>query len=119
MPLSIKLLVLVFGLVFLAIFIYLLRKKSMKTFYSMLWLFVSFFMLSLVMFEKIYKWIATILGVSDASFLIIVGLIWFLLMYVLHLSIKISEISDRIQELISHTSILEHEIRKSKKTEDN
>ena len=115
MPLSIKLLVLVFGLVFLAIFISLLRKKSMKPFYSILWLLVAFFMLSLVVFEKFYKWIATTLGVYDATVLVIIGLILFLLMYVLHLSIKISEMSDRIQELISHTSILEHEIRKNNK----
>lgn len=84
----------------------------MKTFYSTLWLLVSVFMLSLVVFESFYKGIATILGISDASFLIIVSLISFLLIYVLYLSVKISEMSDRIQELISFTSILENKIRK-------
>ena len=60
-----------------------------------------------------HKAIATTLGLTDASFLIIAALISFLLVYVLYISIKISEMSDRIQELISYTSILENKIRKS------
>ncbi len=75
-------------------------------------------MLSFVVFEKIYKWIATKIGLTDASFLIIVGLLSFLFIYVLYLSIKISEMSDRIQELISNASILEHEIRKIKEKDN-
>lgn len=114
MQLSLKLLTLLLGFVFLAAFILLVRKKNVKPFYSTLWLLVSVFMISLVVFEKFYKWIATSLGVTDASFLIIVGIISFLLIYVLYLSIKISQMSDRIQELISFTGILEHEIRKLK-----
>jgi hypothetical protein len=71
-------------------------------------------MLSVVLFESVYKWIATELGLTDASFLIIVVLISFLMVYVLYLSIKVSEMSDRIQELISHNGILENELRKIK-----
>lgn len=114
MQLSIKILTLALGLIFLLVVIFLLRKKNIKPFYSTLWLLVSFFMISLVVFEKFYKCLATSLGISDASFLIIVGIISFLMIYVLYLSIKISQMSDRIQELISFTGILEHEIRKVK-----
>lgn len=119
MQFSLKVIVLLFGFVFLLVFISLLKRKNIKPFYSTLWLLVCFFMISLVVFEKFYKWVATSLGIADASFLIIVSLIFFLLVYVLHLSIKISQMSDRIQELISHTGILEHEIRKIKKIEDS
>lgn len=69
-------------------------------------------MLSVVIFEGFYKWLASVLGLNDASFLIIISLISFLMVYVLYLSIKISEITDRIQELISYASILENKIRK-------
>jgi len=112
MSLGIKLLVLLFSILFFAVFISVVRKRNMKTFYSTLWLIVSFFMLSLVIFEGLYKWLATALGISDASFLVIVGLIAFILIYVLHLSEKVSEMSSRIQELISYNSILENEVRK-------
>lgn len=119
MQLSLKILVLVFGFIFLFVFVSLLKKKNTKPFYTTLWLLVALFTISLVVFESFYKWIATSLGIVDASFLIIVGLIAFLLVYVLYLSIKISQMSDKIQELISYTGILEHEIRESNKDEDN
>ena len=115
MSLSLKILILIFGSILFSIFIALLRKKSVKPFYSAIWLIISFFIFSFVVFERFYKWIATMLNITDASFLVIVGLISFLLVYVMYLSIKISVISDRTQELISHNSILEHEIRELKK----
>jgi hypothetical protein len=118
MQLSLKILILLFSFIFLVVFISLLKRRNIKPFYSTLWLMVSLFMISLVAFEKGYKWIATSLGIADASFLIIVSLISFLLVYVLHLSIRISQMSDRIQELISYAGILEHEIRKSKEAGD-
>lgn len=108
---SIKLLVFLFGIVFFLVFIFSSRNKSLKPFYSALWLLISIYMLSFAIFEKTIKSIATFLGFSDASFLVIVSLISFLMLYVFHLSIKISTMSDRIQELISFTSILENEIR--------
>jgi len=115
MSLSIKILVLIFGVILFGIFITLVRKKSVKPFYSALWLIISLFIFSFVIFERFYKWIATMLNIADASFLIEVALISFLLIYVMYLSIKISVLSDRIQELISYSSILEHELRKLKK----
>ena len=116
MTLSIRLLVLGFGLIFLIIFFFIVRKNTLKPFYTTLWLFVSLFMFSLVVFEKFYKFIATSLGISDASFMIIVSMIGFLLIYVLYLSEKVSSMSNRIQELISHNSILENKIRKIEKS---
>jgi len=114
MSLFLKILALVYGLLFLLVFIILIRKKAIKPFYLVIWLIISLFLLSFVIFEPFYKWIATKIGLTDASFLVIVGLISFLYLYALYISVKISEMSDRIQELISFTGILEHEIRKLK-----
>ena len=112
MPLYIKFLTGFLSILFFLFFINIIKKRSIKPFYSFLWLVISFLMVSVVVFEKFYKLLATQLGITDASFLIIIGVIFFLLVYVLYLSIKVSEMSDRIQELISFTSILEKEIRK-------
>lgn len=114
MTIYFKVLALIYSLLFFIIFYKLNIKRAVKPFYSFLWIVIALFMISFVVFENFYKWIATIMGITDASFLIIVGLISFLFIYVLYLSIKISEMGDRIQELISHSSILEHEIRKIK-----
>jgi hypothetical protein len=111
MPLYLKIISLLFGIAFFAVFFNLIKRKSVKPFYITLWLIVSVFMISIVVFEGAYKSIATVIGLTDASFLIIVFLISFLLVYVLYLSVRISELSDRIQELISFTGILENKIR--------
>lgn len=106
MQLSVKILSLLCAFFFLTIFICLVRRKSIKPFYSFLWLLISVLMFCVVIFERFLKWVADLLHIVDASFLIIAGVIFFLLVYVLYLSIKLSEASDKIQELISHVAIL-------------
>jgi hypothetical protein len=114
MPLYLKLLSLFFTAIFVVIFLFLAKKRTIKPFYSTLWLLVSVFMLCVIVFEKLFKDMATFIGLSDASFLIVITLLSFLLGYVLYLSIKLSELSDRVQEIISFTSILEHKTRNDK-----
>ena len=111
MPFYLKILVGLFSIIFFLIFIKIVSNRSIKPFYSVLWLAISLLMFSIVVFEKFYKYMATLIGITDASFLIIISVIFFLLIYVLYLSIKISEMSDRIQELISFTAILDKKVR--------
>ena len=59
--------------------------------------------------------IAFKLGLGDASFLIILGVVFFQLIYILHLSIRISELSDRVQELISTIGIIGKKINLRKR----
>ena len=98
MPLYLKIISLLFAGSFFSAFFILIRKKATKPFYSAIWFAVSVLMISVVVFESFYKWIANLLGLTDASFLIIMALISFLMIYVFHLSIKLSEMGDRIQE---------------------
>jgi hypothetical protein len=111
MPPSLKILVVICASAFLLTFLLLAKRGSVKPFYSALWLLISLLMFSVAAFEKCYKGVADHLGIRDASFLIFVGAILFLLVYVLHLSVKISELSDRMQEVISNVAILDQRIR--------
>ena len=111
MPFYIKIITILFSVTFFSFFIKIVSNRSIKPFYSFLWLTISLLMFSVVIFEKFYKNIATLIGITDASFLIIISVIFFLLIYVLYLSIKISEMSDKIQELISFTAILDKKVR--------
>ncbi|MBN2354890.1 DUF2304 domain-containing protein [candidate division KSB1 bacterium] len=118
MPLNFKILAFLSAITFFAIFISLVKRKSIKPFYAFLWFTISMIFLSVVVFEQLYKRLADFLQLTDASFFIIVGVIFFLMVYVLHLSLRISEMADRIQELISYTAILENRIRKIDATFD-
>lgn len=111
MTLTIKIFVVLCATAFFSTFLVLIKRGSVKPFYSSLWLLVSLLMFSVVPFEECYKQVANWLNIRDASFLVFVGAIVFLLLYVLHLSIKISELSDRVQELISHAAILDKAVR--------
>lgn len=106
MQVSVKILSLFGASIFLIVFISLIRKRSIKPAHSFLWLIITISMFGVVIFERFYKALANFLKIADASFLIIVGVIFFLLIYVLYLSIIISEISDKTQELISQLAIL-------------
>jgi hypothetical protein len=111
MPLNFKILAFLSSLVFFGVFIGLVKRKSIKPFYAFLWFTIAVIFLSVVLFEKMYKSLADFLQLTDASFIIIVGVLFFLMVYVLHLSIRISELNDRIQELISHSAILDRDLR--------
>ena len=113
----VKTMALIYGLVLFGSFIIIVRKRTVKPVYSALWLIVSLFMLSFVIFENFYRHIADILQIENATFLIIVGLISFLMLYVFYLSLKISDLSNKFQELLSLIAILENEIRKIKTTD--
>ena len=116
MSTAVKILALVYGAILFTTFVVLSRKKSVKPFYTTLWLIISLFMFSFVLFENTYRSLAASLRIENATTFVIVGLISFLLIYVLYLSLKISELSNRTMDLISHASILEKELRDIKKT---
>jgi hypothetical protein len=80
----------------------------MRSTYALLWIGMALFLISIPLFEGLYRWIAySVIGIVDARHIIYICLIGFLLTYVFYLTIKISQMSDCIQELISYTAILE------------
>lgn len=112
MPISFKIFALLLSVLFGIVFLSLITKKQIKPFYSFLWLIISGSMISLVVFERFYKNIATLIGIDDASFMVLIMLFVFVLFYLIHLTIKISTMSDQVQELISYTAILEYKLRR-------
>jgi len=116
MGFEIKLLALLIGIMFFVLVIIQIRKNTMHPSYSILWIIISLFLISVPLLEPFYKWIATdIIGINDARHIIYIFLIGFLLIYVFYLTSKTTKMSDQIQNLLSYTSILENEIRENKK----
>lgn len=107
-----KVFAVILALIFGWISLSLIRKPSVHPLYRFLWVIISFLMITVPLFEGVYKSMATAVGLTDAPLLITMGVILFLLIYVMYLSIKISEVSDRTQELISSVSIIDRDMRK-------
>ena len=111
MGIKIQIISLVLGLVFLYFVFRFVKKNTFRPSYAFMWILIALFLASIPLLEKFYKWIATnLIGISDARHIIYVALIGFLLTYVFYLTIRISSMNDQIQELISHTAMLEKEI---------
>jgi len=112
MGIKIKILAFVIGLFFFAFVLRSLKRNFIRPTYAFLWIMMSLFLLSISVLEPFYKWIAVnVIGIIDARHIIYVALIGFLLVYIFHLTGKISQMSDQIQVLISHTAILEKELK--------
>ena len=108
MGLKITIISAVIGLIFFLFVFKFVKKNCLRPSYAFLWIVISLFLLSIPIIEPFYKWIASsLIGINDTRHIIYIGLIGFLLIYVFYLTIKISRMIDQIQELISHTAILE------------
>ena len=112
MGIKIKILAFFIGLIFFFFVLRSLKKNFIRPTYAFLWIVISVFLLSISVLEPFYKWIAVyVIGIVDARHIIYVTLIGFLLVYIFHLTGKISQMSDQIQVLISQTAILEKELK--------
>ena len=106
MGLKIKLIAFIIGIIFFIMVLSQIKKRSLRPSYSFLWFMVSLFLISISVFEPFYRFISRkIIGISDTRHIIYIGLIGFLLVYVFYLTIKVHQISDQVQELISTVAI--------------
>jgi len=110
MGIRLKVLAFLVGVAFLLFVLRSIKRNGMRPSYAVLWLVISIFLISVPALEPFYQWVAgPVLGIIDARHVIYMVLIGFLLVYVFYLTLKICQMSDRIQELISYTAILETE----------
>ena len=111
MGLKIKLVAFLLGLLFFGVVLRCVRQNTFRPLHAVLWLSLSFFLLSIAILEPFYKWLATsVLGINDARHVIYIAVIGFLLIYNLYLTAMVSRMSNQIQHLISNLAILESKV---------
>ncbi len=112
MGIKIKIISLVLGLIFVLIIMKYSKNNLIRPAYTLLWLIIAMFLISIPVLETVYQYIAhVIFGLSDATNIIYIGIILFLLAYQFYITVKINKLSDQVQILISHTAIIEKEIK--------
>ncbi len=112
MGLKIKLLAMVIGFAFLLFVLLSVRRNQMRPSYSVLWMGISIFLVSVPLLEPFYQWLASsVIGIVDARHVIYIVLIGYLLVYLFYLTQRVSKLSDRLHVLLSQTAILEAEIK--------
>ncbi len=118
MGLKIKIISFAIGLLFAFFILLAIKRNQMPPLAACLWFAVSIFLLSIPIVEPFYKWISSaIVGIDDARHIIYVGVIGFLMVCVFVQSLTISRLSDKVQNLISLTAILEHQLGRKNEEE--
>jgi len=114
MGLKIKIISFAVGAVFFLFIVLAIKRNQIPPLSACLWIAISIFLLSIPILEPFYKWIAVaVVGIDDARHIIYICVIGFLMVCVFALSLAISRLSDKVQNLISLTAILEHELGKT------
>ena len=112
MGIKIQIISLILGLIFFYFVFRFVKKNTFRPAYACLWILISLFLISIPALESFYRWVAiNVIGINDARHIIYAGLIGFMMLYIFYLTIKISEMNDKIQELISHTAIMKRQIK--------
>ncbi|PCI61304.1 MAG: hypothetical protein COB35_06915 [Gammaproteobacteria bacterium] len=111
MELKLKLIIFFIGIFFLFIISFFVRSRPIRPSLILLWLSVSCFIISIPLFEPVYRFISVeIIGFDDSRHVIYIILIGFLLAHLFYLTISLSQLSDYVKVLIKELAILEGEI---------
>ncbi len=116
MGIKIQIIAVMLGLIFFFFIAKFIKKKSFNPSYSVMWIFVAVFLISIPLFQNFYQFIShDLIGLDDARHIIYIALIGFLLIFNFYITTKLTKMNDQIQTLITHTAILENKIEQLKK----
>jgi len=107
------------GSVLLLLFVlYLIRKKSIKEEYSILWLFFCIVFLVFSIWREGLEYLAQLIGVAYPPAALFFIFLLAIFMILIEFSIIISKLSDKIKNLAQEIGILNMEIRKIKEEKE-
>ncbi|MDA8234510.1 MAG: DUF2304 domain-containing protein [Clostridia bacterium] len=110
-------LAILFSLIFLLAVVDLVRRRRLKEQYSLLWLLVGFLMLFLSLSRVNLEMLAAWLDIKYApAMLFLFGLI-FSFILILHLTVVISKMSERVVILTQEFAILREQLQEKQKVE--
>ena len=114
LPVKIKVMVTLTAIGFLAYVSRLILKRSLKEEYAIIW-FVSTFLLALLSFRSdLLDTVAVLLGVAFAPNLLFAGVIFIVMIYLLHLSVKLSKQQEQTKNLTQEIALLRQAILENK-----
>jgi len=100
------------GILFFILLLTTLRKNRFTPGYTVLWLGVGIFLITIPLLDNVYVWLnSRILDSDDAKNIIYVFFIGFLLVYIYYMTSDISKLNDKVQTLNSYIALLEKRLR--------
>ncbi len=112
MPLRQKLFAIAISVLICVVIVDLVRRRRLKEEYSLLWLVTGILLFILAMWYDLLKAITAFIGaVMTSSTLFFFGII-FLILINLHFSIRISELTDKVKNLVQELALVKAGLEK-------
>lgn len=86
------------------------RRRTLREEYSLLWLLASFIYLVAALWPKSITFLAELIGVSSPVMAILFVGINFLILILIQFSIRLSRLTDRFKDLTQQIAIIDHEL---------
>jgi hypothetical protein len=110
----IQLLTLLANAVFNGLIVFLIKKKKLRIEYSLLWLFTSIALFIFIFFPKIIEKLSLLTGTYYLTTLIII-VFFFMFIIVFRFSITLSELSEKLNNLVQKLALFEEEEKRKKR----
>jgi hypothetical protein len=115
MNIRVKIVAIIISIGLLMFIIELVRRRKLREEYSWLWLLTGSFVMILVMWFSLLKWMTHVIGAITPSSTIFFFAFLFLFFISLHFSVVISKLTDQNKELAQRYALLEFELNELKK----
>ena len=102
------------ALIFLAIIVYLIRRRKLREEYALIWLIVGIGVIVLASWYQVLAWITHLIGAVQPTTTLFIFALLFLSIVSIHFSIVHSRLSDQIKDLTQELALLRHEMEKLK-----
>lgn len=109
----------IFSVIMLISILNLIIKRKLKEEYALLWLFLGSIIFLLSVWRNLLFFITGLIGVADANTTLFFFGILYLLIFILHFSIKISLLEQQNKRLIQDAALLKKEVNDLKSQKDN
>ncbi len=111
MDLTLRLWLLAGVIVYFAVILVALRKKSLTLKYSLLWMFSAFLLLITVIFPQVIDGVTKLLGIASPVNAVFTIILFLVLMILISLSVIVSKQHAQIKKLIQSVALLEKRLR--------
>ncbi len=114
MDLTLRLWLLAGVIVYFAVILVALRKKSLTLKYSLLWMFSALLLLIIVIFPRIINGVTKLLGIASPVNAVFTIILFLVLMILISLSVIVSKQHAQIKKLIQSVALLEKRLNDAK-----
>ena len=119
MSLVLRIVLIVFSFLSIIYIIRKIRKAKLRIDVSIFWLVFAALLIVLSIFPGIAEWLANVLGIISPANLIYLFMIFILLLYAFSMTLKMSELENKINELTEEIAIKERIARDKKESKAN